>query len=349
MPSLAATIRRPSPSGALACLAGTLALLAWIGFGGTSQRNRPAPAPPSPRVVEAEPLPAPAPPMPPKPVPAVVEPDRGAVARAEADLDAATRARAEAEARLADAEIALRKATLASAAGAAEGRGLAYQVRDPSARIERAANLSSRTKWETKRLEDEIATLDAAPRPKARPLQDRGAVARPIDGKEYHFEVHGDRVAFIDIERLTDLVKTEVRLQLRMSVRGQPFGGEVGPVGEFTMKYEMGTLIPEALVAAIDRREISYQLRGWEIVPERPDRGETWERAREPVSAYARAVNRLNPERATITFWIYPDGFALYRRLRDDLHGRGFLVAARPLPEGMTIRGSPAGSLSAGQ
>ncbi len=47
--------------------------------------------------------------------------------------------------------------------------------------------------------------------------------------------------------------------------------------------------------------------------------------------------------------WIYPDGFALYRRLRDDLHARGFTVAARPLPDNMTIRGSPSGSLSAGQ
>ena len=136
---------------------------------------------------------------------------------------------------------------------------------------------------------------------------------------------------------------------MRMNLRGGPFGGEVGPVGAFSMKYEMGPTIPEALAEALDRREISFQLRGWEIVAENPERGETYERASEPVSSFARAVGRLNPARATITFWIYPDGFALYRRLRDDLHARGFLVAARPLPEGMTIRGSPIGSLSAGQ
>ena len=47
--------------------------------------------------------------------------------------------------------------------------------------------------------------------------------------------------------------------------------------------------------------------------------------------------------------WVYPDGFALYRKLRDDLHERGYTVSARPLPEGMAIRGSPAGSVSAGQ
>ena len=345
------TPRRSTHLGPLAGLAGTLALLAWIGLGGRATRDRTSPAPPPapPSRVEVVPLPGEAKPPPPAPIPAVIEPDRGAIARAEADLDAATRARAIAEARLADAEIALRRATLASAGGAAEGRGLAYRVRDPSARLERAVNLTSRTKWEVKKLEEEVETLANLPRPKAQPLRDKGAVAKPVDGKEFHFEVRGDRVAYLDIEKLTDMVKTEVRLNLRMNLRGKPFGGTVGPVGDFSMSYEMAPEMSDAIAEALGRREISYQLRGWEIVPERSDRGEPYERAWQPASSFARAVARLNPARASITFWIYPDGFGLYRRLRDDLHARGFLVAARPLPEGMSIRGSPAGSLSAGQ
>ena len=349
------TSRRPNHPVPFAGIVGTLALLAWIGLGGRATQDRkshvPPPAPPSrvevvPPVAETKPAPI-APP--PAPAPRVVEPDRAAIARAEADLDAATRARAIAEARLADAEIALRKATLASAGGASEGRSLAFRVRDPSARLERAVNLGARTKWEVKRLEEEVESLANLPRPKAQPLRDKGAVAKPVDGKEYHFEVRGDRVAYLDIEKLTEMVKTEVRLNLRMNLRGQPFGGEVGPVGDFSMRYEMAPEMSDSIAEALGRREISYQLRGWEIIPEHSNRGETYERAMQPISAYARAVGRLNPARANVTFWIYPDGFALYRRLRDDLHARGFLVAARPLPEGMAIRGSPVGSLSAGQ
>lgn len=354
MPTPASTPRRSSPIGPLAGLAGTLALLAWIGLGGRTGKDRvPAPpAPSAPTVLEvATPPPAPpepgAKPAPPAP-PAVIEPDRTAIAKAEADLDAAARARALAEARLADAEIALRKTSLASAADAAEGRGLAYRVRDPSARIERATNLAARTKWEVKKLEEEIVAATRAPRPKAQALRDKGAVAKPIEGKEHHFEIRGDRVSYLDIEKLTDMIKTEVRLQLRRNLRGQPFDGVVGPVGEFSMKYEMGPAMAESVADLLDR-QVTYQLRSWEILPEHPNRGETYERTREPISSFSRAVGRLNPARATITFWIYPDGFALYRRLRDDLHARGFLVAARPLPEGMAIRGSPVGSLSAGQ
>ena len=178
---------------------------------------------------------------------------------------------------------------------------------------------------------------------------DRSAVAKPIDGKEFHFEVHADRVAFIDIERFADLVKSEVRMRARLTTPGRPIVGTVGPLGDFSMRYEMGLDISESLAVVLDRQEISYQLRGWEIVPEHDLRGEAYAAAWQPAAAFARVVNRLDPSSATITLWTYPDGFSLYRRLRDDLHARGFLVAARPLPDGMAIRGSPVGSLSAGQ
>jgi hypothetical protein len=106
---------------------------------------------------------------------------------------------------------------------------------------------------------------------------------------------------------------------------------------------------PLGLDELMQRHGVSFDLRGWELVPEYEGRGEPYETCLQPFSEFARTLNRLNPERATITMWVYPDGFPLYRRLRDDLHARGFLVAARPLPEGTPIKGSPSGSLSAGQ
>ena len=81
----------------------------------------------------------------------------------------------------------------------------------------------------------------------------------------------------------------------------------------------------------------------------RPVAGEPIDQAFQPASEFARVINRLNPQRTAITFWVYPDGFALYRALSDALHARGFTVAARPLPEGMPIRGSPSGSRSSAQ
>jgi hypothetical protein len=58
---------------------------------------------------------------------------------------------------------------------------------------------------------------------------------------------------------------------------------------------------------------------------------------------------RLADEKATLTFWVYPDSFAAYRELQEFAHAEGFDVAARPLPHGVPIAGSPNGSRSSSQ
>ena len=123
---------------------------------------------------------------------------------------------------------------------------------------------------------------------------------------------------------------------------------QVGPVGSFSLSYILGRA-NAGIDELIQRQSIRFDLKGWEIVPESEQRGETYEATRNPVSQYARAVNRLSPGRSVVTFWVYPDSFSLYRRLRAELIAGNFSVAGRPLPEGMTIRGSPMGSASAAQ
>ena len=60
-------------------------------------------------------------------------------------------------------------------------------------------------------------------------------------------------------------------------------------------------------------------------------------------------MDALDPKITAVTFWVYPDSFPLYRRLRDYLHDRDFVVAGRPLPEGMAIGSSRHGTASRGQ
>jgi len=285
----------------------------------------------------------------PTPTPTPIELDREAVAKAEASLDQAARERARADARLAEAEKALQDATIQAAKDQAESRKLVNKVRDPSSRIASITTRGGFLKGERDKLKTELAALERVPMPKAAPIMARGAVAKPTDGTEYHFELRGNRVAFIDIDRLVEMVKTDARIRLRTGTQRGRLGSTVGPVGSFSLRYVLGRSLPQALAEVIDAGESSYNLLGWEIIPEGNNRGETIETIRSPSSNYARAINRLKPGRDTITMWIYPDAFPLYRKLRDDLHSRGFIVAARPLPDGTAIRGSPVGSVSAGQ
>ena len=330
-------------------LLGVVILLALI------QSRQPRPRPPN-VVIQAPPAPAPAPkpveaPRP-RPTPAPrprVEPDRAAIARAEAALDAASRDRARAEARAAETARLLAEATRRTAADTASSRTLALRVRDPSAQIAHASARGGFLRAERNRLKGEIAALARMPRPKAKSIIDMTPVARPAGGDEYHFEVRRNRVSFIDLDRLLTQVKTDAQLRVRLSDNAPVVDSKVGPVGTFSLRYVLGRALPQGIDELLERHGLSYDLRGWELIPEFEGRGETYEATLKPISDYARAISRLNPARATITMWIYPDGFALFRKLRDNLHERGFLVAARPLPEGMAIRGSPGGSLSAGQ
>ncbi len=366
MPDRPDPARPPSPAPEsygriLARPALVLALLAGVGAWQARPRPEPGipdppptPAPATPPVIAtAPPAPPPAPKPRPRPAPRPTPPaptlDRAAVARAEAAVDQAARDRARAEARLAEADRAVRAASLRVANDLAEGRSVGAKVRDPSARIAASSSRGGFLRGERDRLKKELAALERIPQTKARALMAKNAVARPTDGAEYHFEVRRNRVSFVDLDRLVDMVKTDARLRLRSGGQRSRLGATVGPVGSFSLRYEMGRALPDALADVLEMRETSYNLLGWELIPDGPNRGEPFEMTRSASSTYARAINRLSPGRDTITMWIYPDSFALYRQLRDDLQAQGFLVAARPLPEGTAIRGSPVGSVSAGQ
>ncbi|WP_165244897.1 hypothetical protein [Paludisphaera soli] len=274
--------------------------------------------------------------------------DQAAVAKAEAELDAVSRDRARAEARAAEAKKALADSANRAALEAFKARKLAFRVRDPSAQIARASARGGFLKAERDKLNAEVAQLRSLPLPKATSILSKNPVSRPAKADEFHFELRHDRVSFIDLDRMLELAKSDAQVKLRMADRMGVLTSQVGPVGWFSLSYVLGRA-QSSIEELLERHSIRFDLRGWEVVPTSENRGETYESTRNPISEYARAINRLSPGRSVVTMWVYPDSFNLYRTLRDELNDRGFSVAARPLPEGMLIRGSPLGSVSATQ
>jgi hypothetical protein len=53
-----------------------------------------------------------------------------------------------------------------------------------------------------------------------------------------------------------------------------------------------------------------------------------------------------DPNQTTVTVWVYPDSFAQFRTLKEELYKRGYLTASRPMPDGQPISGSPQGTYS---
>ena len=276
--------------------------------------------------------------------------DRAKVAAAEATLDSASRDRARADGRAAETARSLSRAVNQAALDALRARRLAYQVRDPSTRITQAAARGGFLRGEREKLATEVATLRNRPRPKSNSILSKNPVARPAADEEFHFELRRNRISYINLSQLMEKTKADAQLRIRMADRFGSVGSKVGPVGAFSLAYELVPAMPNNVEDIMERRNIRrFDLKGWELVPEYDNRGETYEATQNPISEYTRAINLINKERATITLWVYPDSFGLYRRIRNDLVDRGFSVAARPLPMGLAIRGSPMGTQSAAQ
>jgi hypothetical protein len=223
-------------------------------------------------------------------------------------------------------------------------------VQEWIARVRRGDMILEQLRGQERELTLDAAALARIPAPQPIPLEIRNPFAQPTQGEELHLEIAQGRISVLPLTSLLDLLKQDARQCLsRMSVP-RAFESEVGPIGWFKLRYR---LEPESKSTNPMMNSLAgvtqFTLLGWEAVPISELRGETWETALNPASDFGRAVRAYDPRTAAVTIWVDPRGFALYRTVRNHLHERGFAVAARPLPFGVAIRGSPGGSLSAAQ
>jgi hypothetical protein len=112
----------------------------------------------------------------------------------------------------------------------------------------------------------------------------------------------------------------------------------VGPVGSFSLRY--------ALKQAGYGR---FALERFSFISQAKVLGEPLNEALRVGSRFRQVLASYDPNVTTITLWIYPDSFDEYRALRQEIYTLGYAIAARPLPFGQLISGSPDGSRSSAQ
>jgi hypothetical protein len=200
-----------------------------------------------------------------------------------------------------------------------------------------------------RRLTGEIKAVQAQPAAK-QVVRYRTPVSKPVEAEELQFECYKGRVTFIDVGAMLEEVRRGLRDKGEALRTTWEVSDVVGPMGPFQMRYaverERGSFpgsTPDADGA------YRYGLSAWRIEPVTEVRGETPEEALKPGSEFRQIVDGLDPQYAAVTFWVYPDSFPLYRKLRDYLYERDLVVAGRPLPEGAPIASSRHGTVSRGQ
>ncbi|MBX7165572.1 MAG: hypothetical protein K1X74_04420 [Pirellulales bacterium] len=177
-------------------------------------------------------------------------------------------------------------------------------------------------------------------------------ISKVVEGTEGHFQLKANRIIAIPLDRLVERLKEDAREQV-WKLRDRDSVTEVlGPLGGFRLRYTIvrRDLQPRAMPGgAVATGGSVVQLDEWTLIPTSGQLGETLDEALASGSEFRAALGQYDPKKTTITLWTYPDSFAEFRALKEQLHLAGYLVAGRPLPDGVPISGSPDGSKSSAQ
>jgi hypothetical protein len=199
----------------------------------------------------------------------------------------------------------------------------------------------------------EIKALQQLP-PLRKVLRYRAPVSRDLHAEQLHFECARGHVTFVDMALMQDEIQRHLR-DKSDQLKSQWEIEEVTPtIGAFRMHYVVERMrdVRDALVPTTTptgHDHFGYGVSRAIIEPVALIRGETLEQAMAANSEFRHECDGLSPALGAVTFWVYPDSFALYRQLRDYLADRDITVAGRPLPEGVPMMVSTRGSLSRGQ
>ncbi len=173
-------------------------------------------------------------------------------------------------------------------------------------------------------------------------------VSRVIQGKELHYQLLNNRVAYVPIQELMEQMRQTITDQSRRLYREGFLQGQVGPILGFRMDFRARVRRLSTIDELRQGSSSTVELSKWQLRPEPDIDSEGPESALKPGSDFLRFLRGADAD-TTITLWVYPDSFQIYRQLQEFAHHENFTVAARPLPSGFPITGSPTGSFSSGQ
>lgn len=176
-------------------------------------------------------------------------------------------------------------------------------------------------------------------------------LGKTVYGKEVHFRLLNGRITYVPLDELVEEFKGHARANVWKLDSSQSEATEtIGPLDGFRMRYTMERVeIPVEQRIETGRTGHVVRLKSFELVPVGSDLGETVEAALQPGSRFHVTLAGADKERTTVTLWTYPDSFSLFRQLKKSLFEQGLAAAARPLPHGVSIGGSPRGSRSSAQ
>ena len=141
-------------------------------------------------------------------------------------------------------------------------------------------------------------------------------ISRTVNGKEKHYRLEGNRVAEVPVEELVARFREQIDRRKDWLAKTRQHQGLIGPIRGFNMQY----LVRVESMSDMDALKSGYggyrvSLSSWEIRPEPDLKGETDTVALRNGAQFYQSILGTSPD-TTLTFWVYPDSFSLYRKLQ---------------------------------
>ncbi|HEX4144081.1 MAG TPA: hypothetical protein VHY91_11150 [Pirellulales bacterium] len=200
------------------------------------------------------------------------------------------------------------------------------------------------------RMESELKQLAASAETTVKIESFPTPISKVVDEKEAHFQLRHGRIAYVPFTEFAGKFHSIMEQKAHKLRDTDEITETFGPLFDFTIRYTLARVdIPWEDAVKSGQGGSYIQLASFYFYPVSSEIGEPVADAMSKTSFFRGKLEECNPKHYTITFWIFPDSFDDFNRVRRELYELGYAVAARPMPEGRRIGGAPNGSKSNAQ
>jgi len=200
-------------------------------------------------------------------------------------------------------------------------------------------------KADLERLESELKQLTSSAETTVKIESFPTPISKVVDEKEAHFQLRRGRIAYVPFTEFAAKFRSILETKAHRLRDTDEITETYGPLFDFTIRYTLARVDVPWEEAVRSGQGGSYiQLASFYFYPVSGEIGEPVRDAMSKTSFFRGKLEECNPKHYTITFWIYPDSFDEFNRVRKELYELGYSVAARPMPEGRRMGGAPNGS-----
>jgi hypothetical protein len=174
-------------------------------------------------------------------------------------------------------------------------------------------------------------------------------MARTVFGSEIHFRLLNHRLAYVPFEEMKAAFNLDAPRQLSKMRDTARAEFSLPEAAGFGARYILRKADTEIELRSGTARHSGVELEMIYLVDVEANLGQPIAQALASGSEFRSRMATFKPQSTTITIWVYPDSFDDFRALKAELFKLGFLTAARPMPMGEPIAGSPSGSRSSAE